>query len=222
MQSSSDCNDSEAVFNRSTPIYLNVYDVTHLNRYLYWLGLGIFHSGIEVHGVEYAFGAHDYSSSGVFEVEPRNCPGFVFRRAITIGTTDKDSVEVQEFMEQLSLHYAGDSYNLISKNCNHFTNDVCMKLTQNSAPGWVNRLAHIGAFCSCLLPESLQLTSVRQSAEYHIYDENGDDDLPRVQQVDYYDQGQRLLTAPNGDMQSHMQEHYGDVNSKHTRDATQS
>lgn len=209
--------DSSAVSNRA-PIYLNVYDVTNLNSYLYWLGLGIFHSGIEVYGVEYAFGAHDYPSSGVFEVEPRNCPGFMFRRTITVGTTDKNPLQFRDFIEQLSLDYPGDSYHLIARNCNHFTNDVCMKLTKRSAPGWVNRLAYIGAFCSCLLPESLQLTTVRQAAEYHIYDENGEEDLPGGQQVDSYDQGQRLLTAPNGDMQSQVQGHFRDVNVKHTKD----
>lgn len=28
-------------------LYLNVYDLTPVNNYLYWVGLGIFHSGIE-------------------------------------------------------------------------------------------------------------------------------------------------------------------------------
>ncbi|GJN30594.1 hypothetical protein PR202_gb18909 [Eleusine coracana subsp. coracana] len=68
-----------------TPVYLNVYDLTPMNGYIYWAGLGIFHSGIEVHGVEYAFGAHDYPTSGVFEVEPRQCPGFRFRKSILLG-----------------------------------------------------------------------------------------------------------------------------------------
>ena len=53
---------------RNTPIYLNVYDLTPMNGYVYWVGLGIFHFGVEGHGVEYAFGAHDYPTSGVFEV----------------------------------------------------------------------------------------------------------------------------------------------------------
>ena len=30
-----------------TPLYLNVYDLTPVNEYLYWFGLGIFHSGVE-------------------------------------------------------------------------------------------------------------------------------------------------------------------------------
>lgn len=29
------------------PVYLNVYDLTPVNGYMYWAGLGIFHSGIE-------------------------------------------------------------------------------------------------------------------------------------------------------------------------------
>lgn len=28
-------------------LYLNVYDLTSVNKYLYWFGLGIYHSGIE-------------------------------------------------------------------------------------------------------------------------------------------------------------------------------
>lgn len=31
----------------NTPVYLNVYDLTPMNGYLYWAGLGIFHSGVE-------------------------------------------------------------------------------------------------------------------------------------------------------------------------------
>ena len=51
-------------------VYLNVYNLTPMNGYVYWANLGIFHSGVEVHGVEYAFGAHDDPTSNVFEVEP--------------------------------------------------------------------------------------------------------------------------------------------------------
>ena len=58
----------------NAPIYLNVYNLTPMNGYVYWANLGIFHSSVEVHGVEYAFGAHDYLTSSVFEVEPSSAP----------------------------------------------------------------------------------------------------------------------------------------------------
>lgn len=94
--------------------------------------------------MEYAFGAHDYPTSGVFEVEPRQCPGFRFRKSIFMGTTCLDPMQVREFMELNSVNYNGDTYHLIAKNCNHFCKDICYKLTGNSIPKWVNRLAKIG------------------------------------------------------------------------------
>ncbi|XP_047325470.1 deSI-like protein At4g17486 [Impatiens glandulifera] len=139
------------------PVYLNVYDLTPMNGYVYWAGLGIFHSGVEVHGVEYAFGAHEFSSSGVFEVEPRQCPGFKFKKSILIGTTDWDAVQVRQFMERFSANYNGDTYHLIAKNCNHFCNDICQMLTRKSIPKWVNRLAKLGSMFNCMLPNALKV-----------------------------------------------------------------
>ncbi|KAF6149695.1 hypothetical protein GIB67_017428 [Kingdonia uniflora] len=123
---------------------------------------------ITVHGVEYAFGAHDYSTSGVFEVEPRQCPGYKFRKSIFIGTTRMNPVQVRGFMERHSTNYNGDTYHLISKNCNHFCRDICSKLTGNSIPKWVNRLAKIGSFCNCVLPEALKVCTVPHDANHHI------------------------------------------------------
>ena len=37
-------------------VRLNVYDLAEQNAYLYWAGVGIYHSGVEVYGVEYAYG----------------------------------------------------------------------------------------------------------------------------------------------------------------------
>ncbi|KAL4317922.1 hypothetical protein GQ457_18G015580 [Hibiscus cannabinus] len=148
------------------PVYLNVYDLTNANGYVYWAGLGIFHSGVEVHGVEYAFGAHDCPTSGVFEVEPRRCPGFKFRKSIFMGTTCLDPIRLREFMGRQSASYNGDTYHLIFKNCNHFSEDMCYKLTGNQMPRWVNRLARIGSVCNCILPEALKATAVRHDPNF--------------------------------------------------------
>lgn len=145
----------------SVPVYLNVYDLTPINGYAYWVGLGVYHSGVQVHGVEYGFGAHDHSTTGIFEVEPKQCPGFTFRKSILVGRTDMGSKEVRALMEELSMNYLGNSYHLIRKNCNHFCNDVCVKLTGKPIPSWVNRLARLGLLCKCVLPAGLNETKVR-------------------------------------------------------------
>ncbi|CAH9120785.1 unnamed protein product, partial [Cuscuta epithymum] len=144
-----------------TPVYLNVYDLTPMNGYVYWAGFGIFHSGVEVHGVEYAYGAHDYPTSGVFEVEPQQCPGFKFRKSIFIGTTKLNHTQVREFIERQSASYNGDTYHLIVKNCNHFCNDICYKLTGKKIPNWVNRLAKLGSTFNFVLPEALRIAAVQ-------------------------------------------------------------
>lgn len=155
----------------NTPVYLNVYDLTPINGYVYWAGLGVFHTGLEVDGVEYAFGAHEFSTSGVFEIEPRQCPGFKFRKSIFMGTTYMDPIQVREFIERQSANYYGNTYHLIVKNCNHFCEDICYKLTGNRIPKWVNRLAKIGSLCSCVLPEALKTSAVRPDPDFHGYDD---------------------------------------------------
>ncbi|PKA65507.1 DeSI-like protein [Apostasia shenzhenica] len=154
------------------PVYLNVYDLTPINGYAYWLGLGVYHSGVQVHGVEYAYGAHEQPSTGIFEGEPRSCPGFAFRKSILIGRTDMGPREVRALMEDLAEIFTGNTYNLISKNCNHFCNEACLRLTGNPIPRWVNRLANLGFLCKCVLP--VHVAAVRSRTE------GGDGDRRRL------------------------------------------
>ncbi|XXG64312.1 hypothetical protein AAC387_Pa05g2298 [Persea americana] len=188
--------------NYTTQVFLNVYDLTPLNNYSYCFGLGIFHSGIEVHGLEYGFGAHEFPTSGVFEVEPKCCPGFIYRCSISLGKISMSPSEFREFMENLAAEYHGDTYHLIAKNCNHFTDDVCLKLTGRGVPRWVNRLARLGALCSCLLPESLHLPAVKQIPEYHVCSEDGLESLSMTTtrestENDEADHDKFLLSSPS-------------------------
>ncbi|XP_021768009.1 deSI-like protein At4g17486 isoform X1 [Chenopodium quinoa] len=189
-----------------TAVYLNVYDLTPVNDYLYWVGLGVFHSGIEVHGMEYGYGAHEYPTSGVFEVEPRSCPGFIFRKAIPLGSTDMSRTEFRSFMQGLASKYHGDAYHLIAKNCNHFTDEVCLHLTGRSIPGWINRLARVaaGSYFNCLLPENIQIAAVQQHPDHIACSENGSGSpsssasIDSEEEVD--DPEHHLLTTPSADV----------------------
>lgn len=120
--------------------------------YLYWvLKVVCVVSLAAAYGTEYAYGAHDYPTSGVFEVEPRQCPGFKFRKSLTLGTIWMGPDKFREFVEEIACEYSGDTYHLLFKNCNNFCDDVCMRLIGSHLPRWINRLAKIG-----LLPDQYQ------------------------------------------------------------------
>lgn len=134
-------------------VKLNVYDLSEQNNLLYWLGFGVFHTGVEIFGVEYAYGGHDYEASGVFVTEPKKPPGPVeFRESVIMGETDLLPQEVRQLVVKMGKGYKGNRYHLLQMNCNHFASDLCKNLTGKRAPSWVNRLAGLAVLCHCLLP----------------------------------------------------------------------
>mmetsp|Transcript_31077 Transcript_31077/g.69004 ORF Transcript_31077/g.69004 Transcript_31077/m.69004 type:complete len:204 (-) Transcript_31077:621-1232(-) len=139
----------------SNGVFLNVYDLASQNSWSYWCGIGVFHTGVEVYGVEYAYGGHEYDCSGVFATNPRDAPGQVlFRESIYMGETDLTAVEVQQLVSKLGQEYKGNRYHLLQRNCNHFAGDLCYQLTGKPPPAWINRLASVAVMLHCLLPAS--------------------------------------------------------------------
>ena len=131
---------------REVEIRLNVYDMIPQNRYWHWAGLGIYHSGVEVLGKEYAFGSCPSERTGVFvTTTPKQAPyGTIFRESIKITTITKSETEIEEIVDRISAEFTGISYDMLTRNCNHFSNEFCIYLCNKGIPGWVNRLALVG------------------------------------------------------------------------------
>ncbi|KAG1458866.1 hypothetical protein G6F56_006293 [Rhizopus delemar] len=120
----------------------------------YALGIGIFHSGVEIGEKEFCFGGHDVPNiTGVFVVEPRTgIPELFLKRTIDLGQTHLTDKEVEELLVRLSDEYSGPSYNLLTRNCNHFTEVFAYELTHRSVPFWINRAARLGNMFPCVVP----------------------------------------------------------------------
>lgn len=83
---------------------------------MYPLGIGIYHSGVEVHGTEYSFGGHEYDFSGIFQVTPKVGPPNVhFRESITMGRTTLSQPDTLKLMDRMAKKYTGRSYHLLQK-----------------------------------------------------------------------------------------------------------
>jgi hypothetical protein len=60
--------------------------------------------------------------------------------------------DLEKVIHEASEAFQGTSYNLLTKNCNHFTSYLVDKLTGRPAPKWLNRAAGIGVALPCVVP----------------------------------------------------------------------
>eukprot|EP01111_Echinosteliopsis_oligospora_P018342 TRINITY_DN8347_c0_g1_i1.p1 TRINITY_DN8347_c0_g1~~TRINITY_DN8347_c0_g1_i1.p1 ORF type:complete len:255 (-),score=52.32 TRINITY_DN8347_c0_g1_i1:54-818(-) len=148
------------------PIHLNVYDLHPHNAYGYPLGLGAFHTGIEIAGTEYSFGGHDYSRTGVFEIHPKTAYGAKFRETILLGEVTIPMEEILRRISDLSEEFPGNKYHPLNRNCNTFSNELSLSLLNKPIPSYINRLPHLGNIFSCFIPTSgLQALGIAPPSE---------------------------------------------------------
>lgn len=137
------------------PIKLHIYRLTNvvLDAALYaLLGGGIYHTGVEVDGVEYAFGSHAESTTGVWMQEPQKLPdGFANNQAVLIRTLEVAKTHVpprslRRLIVELMQAWPGSSYDVLRRNCNHFSAAMIATVLEvedgmHFIPSWVNRAA---------------------------------------------------------------------------------
>jgi hypothetical protein len=121
---------------------------------LWTVGASLLHSGVVINGKEYAYGGHDHPNlTGVYWTKPKTePPGGTFKCEILHGFTLATDAEIEAAIRSASDEFQGRSYNLLTKNCNHFTSHLCKKLTGTPGPGWLNRAASIGVAMPCMVP----------------------------------------------------------------------
>ncbi len=72
-----------------------------------------------------------------------------------MGVYHGKSSELSAVINDLRAKYGGNDYNLLTRNCNTFADEFLQRLLGKESPPYVNRMASIGSFFSCLLPDSV-------------------------------------------------------------------
>lgn len=152
-------------------MYVNIYDLFKHNNVTKVIGMGAFHSGIQVFGQEFSFAGHQQENvTGILISTPKDCsiPGVQFRESIHVGVTyfTKDEV-FREFLD-MADEFEGPSYNVLLKNCNNFSESFLKRLLSGShghtfdsapkdiLPNYVNRAARVARNCRSCMPEFMQ------------------------------------------------------------------
>lgn len=132
--------------------------------------MGIYHSGIEIEGTEFAYGGNTtIRGTGVYENYPKEHSAFEYKQTLFMGELKASEFfknrpqqhqtinfkrDILPILETLSDKYRAYRYDMLTNNCNHFTDEFVRILTDNrsSLPGWVNRAAWLGSWLHCVVP----------------------------------------------------------------------
>ncbi|CAG2173206.1 unnamed protein product [Oppiella nova] len=130
-------------------VILHIYDVPSANQYITLMSpdLGAFHTGTEVYGKEYSFGGHSYDSTGIFITTPKDIKSlsvsntFKYKESKIIGNTELSEESIKQMVSEMGAKdFRGKDYNLIQRNCNHFSDAFCKKLCGKGIPKNINNL----------------------------------------------------------------------------------
>jgi hypothetical protein len=178
-QESSPSSDKLAVTTART-VRLHVYELKE--KGIAASLVGAYHTGIEISGSEYTFAHSDSSASGVQVAPPQRAvdgSSWVFRETIALGeprhhsgdddkeasassSSSSSSVasssramtekEIRAVIADTRGEFPANTYDLITRNCNHFTETVAYRLGVSATyPSWVNKVRFCFCFCFLLL-----------------------------------------------------------------------
>lgn len=90
---------------------------------------------LQVYGdEEWSFGFCE-QGTGVFSCPSQKNPMYTYRESIVLGITDFSIFKINQILRELSKEWPGSSYDLLSKNCNHFCDEFCESLGVPKLPG---------------------------------------------------------------------------------------
>merc|ERR1712048_431720 len=99
------------------------------------VGVGAFHCGVEVYAQEWSFGGG--KGPGIFSNCPRQNHEHIYKESIRMGVTSMSRQEVGNLINQLREHWVSSEYDLLYRNCCHFSNTFCRQLGVGPIPEYL-------------------------------------------------------------------------------------
>ena len=98
---------------RSEPVTLHIYSISdRVNRFSLMVGLGLYHTAVEVYGQEHSFVGHPYKFTGVVSTIPKTA-AYIYQEGLDMGRTKMTEHAVGACLKELGKIFTGNSYHLI-------------------------------------------------------------------------------------------------------------
>ncbi|KAF4557004.1 DeSI-like protein [Elsinoe fawcettii] len=143
----------------ATEVIVHVYDLlppSRLASLLWTLSTPLVHTSLHLPPSrhELAFGGHPHPNiTGVYTTPVLSPPpGARHRTTLHLGLSRLQPWELTAAIEEACALFKGTEYNLLTRNCNHFTDHLARRLCGKGLPGWCNRAAAVGVALPCLVP----------------------------------------------------------------------
>lgn len=135
--------------NGAEGIFLRVYDVVRFNRVLEYLGIGFYHTAIQIYGHEYYYGGHDAEITGVVETDIGKSTSLHLKEVLLVGYTYYDADDVDLLLDEFGKFWQGIGYDPFSHNCNDFTRAFIKHISHEEGlfeyPNYVNRFSKLSS-----------------------------------------------------------------------------
>lgn len=129
-------------FSLGDPVFLNIYYLNSYSYYLQILGLGMYHTTIEVHDIEFSYGLQLKDDSSGISIRKRGELNLQIKERIFLGYSFYNKSTINNIISLFEKEWEGEEYDPFSKNCYFFCYFFSEKITYKKSdfPSYLNYL----------------------------------------------------------------------------------
>ena len=186
-------------FQKGTPVWLNVYHLTCLNYFLQLIGIGIYHTTIEIESYEYTFGSSKEDIAGFYINKVGQLSKLLkLKEKIYMGNTIYSEHNIERILALESPYWMGRTYDPFLKNCNHFTKFFFKLILFNNIkyPVYINRICKYAHVFSSFYPPIKRLYG-------NLYTRDTDGSVPYLAgEINYFLKKNKDLSSSNSNSEN--------------------
>ena len=94
-------------------VILHLYSISdRVNRFSLMVGLGLYHTAVEVYGQEHSFIGHPFMFTGIVSIAPKSA-GYIYHEGLEMGRTTESEQTVVNHLKEFGKIFTGQSYHLL-------------------------------------------------------------------------------------------------------------